>query len=69
MIQIDGQKRQVYIKLADNACVQALLRDKCGQAEYRHNTGEISIVSIVMAGMGTKKYGLQTYRLKCPMKH
>ena len=55
MIQTDGPKRQAYIKLADISGVQALLRDTCGQAEYKHNTGKISIVSIAMAGMGTKK--------------
>ena len=55
MIQIEGPKWQVYIKLADTQCIAAVLRDSCGQAEYRHNSGEISIVSIAMAGMGTKK--------------
>ena len=54
-IQIYGRKRHVYIKLADAQCIAAVLRDSCGQAEYRHNSGEISIVSIAMAGMGTKK--------------
>jgi hypothetical protein len=54
MIQIDGTKRQVYIKLIDKECVQALLRSTNGQAEYKHHTGELSIVSIAVAGMGTK---------------
>jgi len=31
-IQIDGIKRQVYIKLIDNANVQALLKETNGQA-------------------------------------
>jgi hypothetical protein len=35
MIQIDGPKRKVYIKMTDPQCVQVLLRDTCGQAEYR----------------------------------
>jgi hypothetical protein len=56
MIQMEGPKRQVYIKLADKAYVQALLRDPSGQAEYKHNTGELSIMSIAVVGMGTKKY-------------
>jgi len=43
MIQIDGPKRQVYIKLVDKACLQASLRDSSRQAEYKHNTGEFSI--------------------------
>jgi len=55
MIQIDGTKRQVYIKLIDNVYVQALLRETNGQAEYKHHNGVLSIVKISMAGMGTKR--------------
>jgi hypothetical protein len=41
MNQIDGPKRQVYIKLAYQEYVQALIRDTRGIAEYtrKHNTG------------------------------
>jgi hypothetical protein len=35
MIQIDGIKRHVYIRLVDSECVLALLRDTGGQAEYK----------------------------------
>lgn len=35
--------------------VQALLRDTCRQAEYKHHTRELSIVSIAVAGMCTKR--------------
>jgi hypothetical protein len=38
MIQIDGIKRQVFIKFVDNESVHALLRDTSGRAldcEYR----------------------------------
>ena len=45
MIQIDGTKRQVYIKMTDKTSVQALLWDTNGQAEYKHLTGELSLVS------------------------
>jgi len=55
MIQIDGTKRQVYIKLIDNAYVQAALRETNGQAEYKHHNGVLSMVNITMAGMGTKR--------------
>ena len=55
MIQIDGTKRQVYIKLIDNVYVQALLREANGQAECKHHNGVLSIVNIAMAGMGTKR--------------
>ena len=55
MIQIDGTKRQIYIKLIDNVYVQALLREANGQAEYKHHNGVLSIANIAMAGMGTKR--------------
>jgi hypothetical protein len=55
MIQIYGIKRQVYIKLGDNESVHALLRDSGGEVEYKYSTGELSIVSLAMAGMSTTR--------------
>jgi len=55
MMQVDGARRQVYIKLIDIECLQALLQGTGGQAEYKHRNGEISTVRIDMAGMGTRK--------------
>ena len=55
MIQIDRIKRKVYIKLIDKECVLALIRATNGQAEYKHHTGEISLVSIAVTGIGTKR--------------
>jgi hypothetical protein len=55
MIQIDGIKRHVYIKLADTESVLALLRDTAGQAQYKYPSGELSIVNITLAGLGTKR--------------
>jgi hypothetical protein len=54
-IQIDGKKRQVYIKFIEQSYVQALIRYTNGQAEYKHTTGELSIVNIANAGMGSKR--------------
>ena len=55
MIQIDGIKRQVFIKLIDDAYIHALLRETNGQAEYKHHNGVLSIVNVVIVGMGTKR--------------
>jgi hypothetical protein len=55
MIQVDGIKRQVYIKLADTESVLALLRDTAGQAEYKYPSGDLSIVNTALAGLGTKR--------------
>jgi hypothetical protein len=57
-IQIDGTKRQVYIKFIELSYVQALIRDTKGQAEYKHTTGELSIANITNAGMGTKRVSI-----------
>ena len=55
VIQIDGTKQQVYIKMTDIEGVQDIIQGTGGQAEYKHTNGEISSVSVNMAGMGTRK--------------
>jgi len=55
MIQIDGVRRQVFIKLISNDKVMTILRETNGQVEYKYPTGEIYQVNIDQAGMGTKR--------------
>jgi len=55
MIQIDGTKRQVYIKMTDIEGVQDIIKGTGGQAEYTHTNGEISTVSVNTAGMEKRK--------------
>jgi len=66
MIKINGTKRQVYIKMIDKTSVQALLRDTNGQAEYKHLTGELLLVSIAVAGKGTKRVCMTNLRPEVP---
>ena len=40
--------------MVDSDFFLAVLRDIGGQAEYKYPTGELSIVNLVMAGVGTK---------------
>jgi hypothetical protein len=54
MIQIDGTKRQVFIKLPEQKSVTNLLQTTAGQAECKHRNGEITKVAISIAGMGNK---------------
>jgi len=45
----------VYIKLRDNNRLQQVFHLTGGQAEYRHTNGEISMVRVEAAGLGTRR--------------
>ena len=55
MIKTDGIRRQVFIILINNDCVQSLLRDTSGEIKYKHQVGVVSTVGITVAGLGTKR--------------
>ena len=55
MIQIDGIKRQVYVKLTDKDYMLSVINGTGGRGAYKYQTGEISPVEIAIAGMGYKK--------------
>ena len=66
MIQIDGVRIQVFIKLTNSEKVTAVLRDRGDQVEYKYPTGEISCVSLAMAGMGTKRVRVANLQPEVP---
>jgi hypothetical protein len=55
MIQIDGTKRQVFIKSRDEQYVHDLLKTTNGATEYKHSAGIISTVKLEIAGLGTRR--------------
>ena len=54
MVQIDGTRRQVYIKFTEFQYLQDLLHSTTGQYKYKHDNGEIWQLKIEMAAMGTR---------------
>jgi len=49
MLQIDGKKRQIFLKFIDDTYVQAILQNTNGRAEYKHVSGKILIVRLKVA--------------------
>ena len=45
----------MYKKLADCEQMPTVLRSTNGQTEFRHDNGELSLVQIERAGMGTRR--------------
>jgi hypothetical protein len=58
MVQTDGTKRHACIKFTDNERMRDVLQSIGGQVEYRHTSGEISIMRISTAGMGARTVGI-----------
>ena len=58
MIQIDGPRRRVYIKFNNSDRALSVLQETAGRREFRHDTGELSIVHIDFPGMGVRRIRL-----------
>jgi hypothetical protein len=55
MIQLDGSRRQVFINFAKGGRMLDVISDTKGQEEYMHDNGELSQVTIKIAGIGMRK--------------
>jgi len=53
-IQIDGPRRRVYVKFVSAEKRQSTFQNIQGQQEYKHDNGEISIVTVELAGLGLR---------------
>jgi hypothetical protein len=55
MIQVDGIKRQVFIKMTNIDKVQAVINVTGGKIDYTYPSGQILTVTLAVAGLGTKR--------------
>jgi len=51
MLQIDGPRRQVFIKMKQCNELYKIIQETNGLKEYKHSNGEISQVKIEIAGL------------------
>jgi len=58
LIQIDGTRRQIFIKFTDFSSLQDMLTKTNGPTVYKQESGEICTVRIEIAGMVTRRVGL-----------
>jgi hypothetical protein len=65
MVQVDGAKRQVFVKLREFNKMQEILTSTRDSGEVRHMTGEISTVTIEAGGLDTKRMRLANMTQKC----
>jgi hypothetical protein len=66
IIQIDGIRRQVFIKFTDLYFVQDTLNATNGETFYKYTTGEISTGRLMIAWMGTRSIRLTNLPLELP---
>ena len=62
MIQIDGFKRNVYIKFTEEEDMNNVLQATGGHMDFKHDNGEITQKIIEIAEMGLKMLGLPSCR-------
>jgi hypothetical protein len=55
MIQIDGIRRQVFIKFTNSTRLYSVLTETKEQLEFKHDNGELSQVTTELARMGMRK--------------
>jgi hypothetical protein len=65
-LQIDGAKRKVYLKFVAEHKLQTFLRTTGGKVDFHHESGEVSTVTLEMAGLGIRKVRVANLSLEAP---
>jgi hypothetical protein len=65
-LTIDGSKRKVYLKFVSEEKLYSVLRATGGALDYYHESGEVSSVTIEVAGMGVRKVRLANLSHEAP---
>jgi len=60
VIQIDGPQRKVYVKFVNPEDVMGVLQPIQGDLYFNHDNGEVSKVTIEIAGVGTRRVRVST---------
>jgi len=55
VIQIDGARKQAFVKFLDQKYVDKILQMTNGTTQFKHNTGEITQAKIDIAGLGSRR--------------
>jgi hypothetical protein len=66
LIEIDGIKRHVYIKLLTEQMAHKIIQDTNGRMTYKHPDGLMTTVIIELAGMGIKSIRMANFPLEVP---
>jgi hypothetical protein len=59
-VQVDGPWKRAYVKFLTEEHMRSIVQESGGRKEYKHETGEISIVNIEVVGLGTRKVRIAT---------
>jgi hypothetical protein len=68
MVQIDGPKRRVYIKLATSEQMRSLFHSTGEHMDYKHDNGELSSVQVELAGMTIRRIRIANVQPEVPRK-
>jgi hypothetical protein len=65
-MQVDGVRRKVYLKFVSDQKLYAMLQSTQGKVDFHHESGEVSTVTLDVAGMGVRKVRIANLSPEAP---